>query len=545
MKRKILIAVLTLTVNVSLMAQTAEFPWAIGLYGVKTEYLGDMRYFDKYETNDLLSKHRSNTVYDFHRLHLGAALSLERYLSRFFDIGLYGSYSSIGYTYKDPYVSGSWRNFDAESLRQGNLHLRYKFLGSDKAKVVPYVTVGAGVLYYTYVTYQTANPLTGNPYKDFEYTPSTKKESIKKRKNPESPMWAGVGQVGVGLEWRISDHWGLRYQVDLGCTTRDDVDYYKSGRNDLQLQHSLGLTFNFGKKDSDKDGVADKKDLCPDTQKGVKVDANGCPIDSDGDGVPDYLDKCPNEAGTIDGCPDSDGDGVIDNLDKCPNTPKGVKVDENGCPIDSDGDGVADYLDKCPNTPKGVKVDANGCPIDSDGDGVADYLDKCPDTPAAARGKIDANGCPLDTDGDGIPDYLDKCPTIPGVAANNGCPEVKAAAKQAFQKALNGIQFETGKSTIKKTSNPVLDEVAKVLKENPDYNIDIKGHTDNVGDAQKNLTLSIDRAEAVKNYLVKKGIAESRMKIEGFGDTKPVADNNTAAGRTQNRRVEFVVIFER
>jgi OOP family OmpA-OmpF porin len=105
---------------------------------------------------------------------------------------------------------------------------------------------------------------------------------------------------------------------------------------------------------------------------------------------------------------DSDRDGVSDEFDKCPNTPEGVAVDLDGCPIDSDKDGVADYLDKCPNTPEGVSVTTDGCPIDSDSDGVPDYLDKCPDTQIGVT--VDANGCPLDSDGDGILDYLDQCP---------------------------------------------------------------------------------------------------------------------------------------
>jgi outer membrane protein OmpA-like peptidoglycan-associated protein len=336
--------------------------------------------------------------------------------------------------------------------------------------------------------------------------------------------------------------------------------------------------------DTDGDGVPDYLDRCPDTPKGVAVDANGCPLDTDGDGVPDYLDKCPGtpvEArATVDenGCPkDSDGDGVPDYLDKCPNTPKGVAVDANGCPIDSDGDGVPDYLDKCPgtpaaargtvdengcprdtdgdgvpdyldkcpNTPKGVAVDANGCPIDSDGDGVPDYLDKCPGTPAAARGTVDENGCPRDTDGDGVPDYLDNCPTIPGPASNHGCPEIKAAVRKIFEKALRGIQFETGKDVIKPISFPILDQIVKIMNENPDYLINISGHTDNIGTAEKNQILSEKRANAVKNYLVKKGVKEDRITVKGFGDTVPVADNKTPKGRTLNRRVEFVVKFER
>jgi len=316
-------------------------------------------------------------------------------------------------------------------------------------------------------------------------------------------------------------------------------------------QHVVSIIFNFGKlRDSDNDGIADKYDKCPDTPIDVKVDANGCPVDTDGDGVADYLDKCPNTPTgvTVDavGCPvDSDGDGVPDYLDKCPNTPTSVKVDAVGCAIDSDGDGVADYLDKCPNTPTGVNVDASGCAIDTDGDGVADYLDKCPGTPAAAYGKVDMNGCPLDTDGDGVPDYLDKCPKTAGEASNNGCPEVKKEVKTLFQKALQGIQFETGKADIKPFSFPLLNQIANILILNPTYLIEVQGHTDTVGGYDYNINLSNNRAASVRLYLVDKGVTQDRITSQGYGYNKPVASNNTKAGKAMNRRVEFVVTFEK
>lgn len=241
---------------------------------------------------------------------------------------------------------------------------------------------------------------------------------------------------------------------------------------------------------------------------------------------------------------DEDEDGVNDSLDQCPHTPVEAEVDhKTGCPLDSDKDGVADYLDKCPNTPEGVKVDSTGCPFDSDKDGVPDYLDKCADTPAEAFGKVDSTGCPLDTDKDGIPDYLDQCPEVAGVSANHGCPEVKAEVKKLFKKALNGIQFESGKATIKKSSNSILDQIVKVMKENPSYKLSIAGHTDNSGNPQKNMKLSQDRADAVKKYLVSKGVDESRMESAGYGDTKPIASNKKPAGRALNRRVEFEVEF--
>ncbi len=268
--------------------------------------------------------------------------------------------------------------------------------------------------------------------------------------------------------------------------------------------------------DADGDGVENLKDRCAGTPAGVEVDEHGCPLDADKDGVPDYLDKCAD-------------------------TPEGVTVDENGCPVDTDNDGVADYLDKCPDTPEGMPVDENGCPIDEDGDGVTDALDKCPGTPAGV--KVTAEGCPVDTDGDGIPDYLDKCPEVPGVAANNGCPEVKKEVLQLFKKALNGIQFQTGKATILRASYPILDQIAATMKANPTYKLNISGHTDNVGNAASNLQLSKDRANSVMQYLLGKGIEAERLNAEGFGDTQPVVPNTSSANRAKNRRVEFEVEF--
>ena len=339
--------------------------------------------------------------------------------------------------------------------------------------------------------------------------------------------------------------------------------------------------------DTDGDGVADYLDKCPATPKEAysSIDADGCPIDTDGDGVYDYLDKCPGTIaaayGKVDenGCPnDTDKDGVADYIDKCDGTPEGVIVDSIGCPLDTDGDSVADYLDKCPATPVAARgmvdqtgcpidtdldgvfdyldkcpntpevaralVDITGCPKDSDNDGVADYADKCPNTPIAAKGTVDENGCPKDTDGDGVLDYLDNCPRLAGVVSNKGCPEIKKEVRQLFQKALQGIQFETGKSTIKPISFKILDDVAKVLAENTTYMIEIQGHTDNVGKKDANQKLSESRAKAVRDYLVNKGIAEKRITSNGYGDTKPVLPNTSAKNKAKNRRVEFVVSFE-
>jgi len=199
-----------------------------------------------------------------------------------------------------------------------------------------------------------------------------------------------------------------------------------------------------------------------------------------------------------------------------------------GTAADSDGDGVADYMDKCPNTPKGTAVDAKGCSLDSDGDGVADDMDKCPDTPKGAT--VDANGCPLDSDGDGVPDYLDKCPNTPqGATVNSmGC--------WAFE---GKVLFETNSYLIRSEAYPLLNDVAYILKNNSDIEMEIQGHTDSTGTAKYNQWLSEKRAQDVMQHLVKRGIEPKRLRAKGYGLTQPVASNDTLEGRSQNRRVEL------
>ncbi len=298
--------------------------------------------------------------------------------------------------------------------------------------------------------------------------------------------------------------------------------------------------------DADGDGIGDCLDRCSDTPSGVAVDSLGCPLDADKDGVADYLDKCSNtpvEADVDDnGCPkDDDNDGTPNYMDQCPNTPSGVSVTSNGCPVDADADGVADYLDRCPNTPIEAAVDAQGCPIDTDGDGVADYLDKCPET--GLNVAVDAQGCPLDADGDGVLNADDKCPYKPGPASNFGCPELKREVTNVFKKALHGIQFQSGRAAIKSSSNSVLSQIVAIMELNTDYNLIIKGHTDSQGNDNTNLKLSLDRAQAVVDYLVKQGVAPERLKAEGYGETMPIADNKTSKGRAKNRRVEIEVTY--
>ena len=227
---------------------------------------------------------------------------------------------------------------------------------------------------------------------------------------------------------------------------------------------------------------------------------------------------------------DSDGDGVADGIDRCPNTPAGASVDAYGCELDSDGDGVVDSRDRCPGTPQGVAVDTNGCPVDSDGDGVTDDMDKCPGTVAGA--KVDADGCELDSDGDGVVDRLDECPGTPaGVQVDiKGC-EIKEEIR------LQGVNFESNSDRLLPGATRVLDDAVATLKKNPTIEFEVAGHTDSDGAAEYNEGLSARRAQTVYDYLAANGIAENRMSVRGYGESQPIADNSTSAGKAQNRRV--------
>ncbi|MEA3251831.1 MAG: OmpA family protein [Pseudomonadota bacterium] len=197
---------------------------------------------------------------------------------------------------------------------------------------------------------------------------------------------------------------------------------------------------------------------------------------------------------------DSDGDGVPDDRDQCPNTPAGVAVNADGCPLDTDGDGVPDYKDECPGTPAGVEVNASGCPLDSDGDGVPDYMDQCPDTPAGAD--VNALGCEADI-------------------------------------VLRDVNFEFDSATLTSQAEMILDDVASKLAANENVRVRLEGYTDSIGSEAYNKDLSQRRAQSVKDYLISQGISANRMRAIGYGEEQPIATNETAAGRAENRRVEL------
>ena len=311
---------------------------------------------------------------------------------------------------------------------------------------------------------------------------------------------AGTLNGGLGLTYWFTEMVGLSWRSTYKQSFEDIREDMPS-----HMQHFAGLTFKFGGKDTDGDGIYDKDDACPEVA-GLKQ-FNGCP-DTDADGITDASDSCPDVAGP---------------------------AEFNGCP-DTDGDGIADKDDACPDV-AGLKS-LGGCP-DTDGDGITDKSDKCPDV----KGPKENGGCPWpDRDGDKVLDKDDKCPDEAGTVSNNGCPEVTEEAIKKLNDYAKTILFDTNKDTFKQQTYPVLLAISAILKEYPSSKFSIEGHTDSDGSNEFNLRLSDSRAIAVKKYLVEQGIDEFRLSAMGYGESKPIDTNKTKAGKANNRRVEVKLV---
>ena len=311
---------------------------------------------------------------------------------------------------------------------------------------------------------------------------------------------AGTVNGGLGLNFWFNDFIGL----SLRSTYKYSFDEIRVDMP-THMQHFAGITFKFGGKDTDGDGIYDKDDACPEVA-GL-LEFNGCP-DTDGDKIIDSEDECPDLAGpaSLKGCPDTDGDGLADKNDDCPEVAGPASL--RGCP-DTDGDGIADKDDKCPNE----------------------------------KGPRENGGCPWpDRDGDTVLDKDDRCPDVAGTVANQGCPEITEAKVQAINDAAKNIFFETGTSKLKKESMVTLDGMSFIMLEHPEAKFNIEGHTDSTGSKALNNKLSQSRADAVKDYLVSKGVNPSNLTSTGFGPDKPISENKTAVGRAKNRRVDVILV---
>ena len=463
-----------LSLTPAAQAQTSDRKTNISVYYNWLQYHGDL----------------GSEWFKHQKVEYGIGVTVSRYVAKGLDVGLDLSYGDMKLS--ADYPKNTYypiRRFDANVVNVGipiKLKLNNGWALKEDAFIAPYLVVQPGVFFASPDLYDINDKIVGN-----------------------SDVYAFDIQAAAGIKFNFSESVGLFIQTGQHYPLTDQVDGVTNvGKlNDRYLQHKLGLSFNLGKaKDTDGDGVSDRKDKCPDTPSGVQVDENGCPLDGDKDGVPDYQDQCPTEAGTaaMMGCPDRDNDGVADKDDDCPDQ-AGLPA-LRGCP-DADGDGVADKNDKCPDTPAGTQVDATGCPLvtDADGDGVPNNLDRCPNTPAGV--KVDANGC----------------------------PEVDAEVRKLEQP----IRFETNSTVIQRNSYGTLNKMVQALKDHPEYSIRVVGHADSRGTDEYNQGLSERRAGSVKRYFTGKQVDPARIVTEGKGESAPAVPNTSAANMSRNRRVEF------
>jgi outer membrane protein OmpA-like peptidoglycan-associated protein len=355
--------------------------------------------------------------------------------------------------------------------------------------------------------------------------------------------------LGVGLAYLLNEQLRIGAEIDGAWGLAGGVGGYQKNPFEIDAYgtyaHESGLVGTVALGTGLVAGVG-----APDFRVVVGVGyRKGAPPDKDKDGIEDKLDKCKDRPEDVDGfqdadgCPDpdNDGDGVPDTADKCPDVPEDTDGhdDADGCPdADNDGDGVGDGEDSCPMEPGPAATE--GCP-DRDKDGVADRDDTCPTVAGLAR----TGGCP-DADGDGVGDPADKCPNEPkdlreDPARSDGCPKRVVVTAQRIE--LNEtVFFDSNKTTIQSKSFALLDEVATVILNNPQIKqIEVGGHTDGVGNDDKNLSLSLGRAESVVAYLVGRGVDKGRLTAVGYGETRPIDTNQSEAGRARNRRVELVI----
>jgi len=471
---KLLLAVI-MVLAMSSHAQNSNNPWALsfGVNAVDTKASagGGKNSLDHHVSQAF------NVNENWNILPSVSYLSLARSVGDNFSVGIQGSINKISkFVVFDPTAAGH-NSKGYVVTNPGDLmyygadaYVRYSFMSLIKSKTIdPSLRVGGGYTWLGKNSYGTVNPGAG------------------------LTLWF-TENVGLALE--------TTYKVSQGIGgDRSQIGNSYAPDSPSHFQHSVGLTFQFGGKDTDGDGIFDKDDACPDVA-GLKQ-FNGCP-DTDGDGIVDASDACPTEFGlaALNGCPDKDGDGIADKDDSCPDTA-----------------GLAAF---------------KGCP-DTDGDGIADKDDKCP----SVKGPKENAGCPWpDTDGDGVYDKDDKCPQVKGTVANNGCPEVSSEVMDKLNQYAKTILFDSAKSTFQKQTLPVLHSITSILKEYPSSNFSIEGHTDSDGSDKLNQKLSEDRAGAVVNYLVTNGIDSNRLSSAGYGESKPIDTNKTKAGKANNRRVE-------
>jgi outer membrane protein OmpA-like peptidoglycan-associated protein len=466
---------------INLHAQNTDNPWALSFGANAVDTKGGSS--GGKNTVDVIVSQPFGVSENWNILPSVSYLSLSRSVGKSLSVGVQGSINKMSKYVVFDEANPKKDSFGNVVVNPGDLsyyavdaNVRYSFMSLIGSKIIdPSVRLGAGYTWLGDNAYPTFNP-------------------------------------GAGLTFWLSKNVGLALETTYKASQL--IGGIRSTAGDLytpvepsHFQHTVGITFQFGGKDTDGDGIYDKNDACPDVA-GLKQ-FNGCP-DTDGDGLIDGSDSCPTEFGlaTLNGCPDTDGDGVADKDDACPDV-KGLAAFK-GC-ADTDRDGIADKDDKCP---KEVGPKSNG-------------------------------GCPiLDSDKDGVVDKEDACPTVAGLISNKGCPEsaVPAAVGRIKIEAAT-VDFETGDADVKRKLNPSgLNAIKDFIKKNPNAKFSIEGHADSDGSEEFNQKLSEERANTVKSALIAAGVKAENLVIVGYGENKPVDTNETEEGKAKNRRTEVICI---
>lgn len=447
-------------------AQNQRDPWAITVGAHAVDYTSVRGVF-----NEFFNYNNYSIVPPLSKL------SIIRNLNRFFDVDLTASVGEI---------DNDRLRINNELFINAGLGLRFKVPTGKLTWLDPYLRIGANYNHFDFTSLGETVPEgfpvyanhNGNPQLDPNGDPIVVDYLYAQPETDKNHF--GVSG-GAGINFWIGKNIGLNIATDYNWIPATKTDYFDF------FQHTVGVTFRFGNKDRDGDGILDEDDACPDTP-----------------GVPSDNPECH-------GCPDTDGDGLCDKIDDCPD--EAGPVENGGCPI-----------------------------LDRDGDGILDVDDDCPDTPGVASSIPGCNGCP-DRDGDGVCDSKDECPDEFGPVENNGCPIPvdPCTDVQAIKDALKNVLFEYNSSDLTAESKVILDNIAPLLTsksfKNPHWLVE--GHTDNKGSQAYNLPLSEKRAASVKTYLESKGVPASILKSVGFGLSLPITTNDTEEGRARNRRVEL------
>ena len=447
-------------------AQNQRDPWAITVGAHAVDYTS-VRAFG----NEFFNYNNYSIVPPLSKL------SVIRNLNQWLDVDITASVGE---------VDNDRLRISDEFFVNAGLGLRFKILKGEKW-FDPYVRIGANYNHYDFTSIADAD---GNLPLGYPVYPNDSGDPVMDAPEDEIDFLYGNSELGkdhfgvsggLGINFWFAKNFGLNIASDYNWIPSSKSDYFDF------FQHTVGVTFRFGNKDRDGDGIEDDVDACPDEP-----------------GVPSDNPECH-------GCPDNDGDGICNNSDACPD--EAGPVENNGCPIlDRDGDGINDDVDDCPDTP-GVESSIDGC-----------------------------NGCP-DSDGDGVCDSKDQCPDEFGTVANNGCPEIvdNCTDIQAIKDALKNVLFEYDSDQLTAQSMATLDQIAPILTSDKIKNARwlVEGHTDSKGSDKYNMDLSMRRAASVETYLASKGVPSSLLKSVGFGESLPITTNETDEGRARNRRVEL------